>query len=44
MPQGFVYVLASPNSNFIKIGGTERSLRERLQGPWELSGFLHVTD
>jgi len=24
MPQGFVYILVSPNSNFIKIGGTER--------------------
>jgi hypothetical protein len=26
MPQGFVYVLVSPNSNFIKIGGTERPI------------------
>jgi hypothetical protein len=55
MPQGFVYVLVSPNSNYIKIGGTERPISERLrgingtesyseQGPWELSDFLHVTD
>lgn len=55
MSQGFVYVLASPNTNFIKIGGTERPLSERLraingsvsygdQGPWELSDFLQVTD
>ena len=55
MPQGFVYVLVSPNSNHIKIGGTERPISERLRGingtqsysdhgPWELSDFLHVTD
>jgi T5orf172 domain len=55
MPQGFVYVLVSPNSNYIKIGGTERPISERLRGingtesysehgPWELSDFLHVTD
>src|SRR5437899_10178962 len=55
MPQGFVYVLVSPNSNFIKIGGTERPISERLRGingtlsyaghgPWQLSDFLHVTD
>jgi T5orf172 domain len=55
MPQGFVYILVSPNSNFIKIGGTERPISERLRGingtesysdhgPWELSDFLHVTD
>jgi hypothetical protein len=55
VPQGFVYVLVSPNSNFIKIGGTERPISERLRGingtasysehgPWELSDFLHVTD
>ena len=55
MPRGFVYVLVSPNSNFIKIGGTERPISERLRGingtvsysdhgPWELSDFLHVTD
>jgi hypothetical protein len=55
MPQGFVYVLVSPNSNFIKIGGTERPISERLRringaesysdhGPWELSDFPHVTD
>jgi hypothetical protein len=55
MPQGFVYVLISPNSNYVKIGGTERPISERLRGingtasysehgPWELSDFLHVTD
>ncbi len=53
--QGFVYILVSPNSNYIKIGGTERPIGERLRGingtepyadhgPWELSDFLHVTD
>lgn len=55
MAQGFVYILASPNSDYIKIGGTEKPIRERLRGinntqayanhgPWELSDFLHVTD
>ncbi|MDB5617627.1 GIY-YIG nuclease family protein [Tardiphaga sp.] len=55
MPEGFVYVLVSPNSDYIKIGGTERPISERLSGingtvsyaahgPWELSDFLHVTD
>jgi hypothetical protein len=55
MPQGFVYVLVSPNSNFIKIGRTERPISERVSGingteayaphgPWELSDFVHVTD
>jgi hypothetical protein len=55
MAQGFVYILVSPNSNFIKIGGTERPISERLRGingtesyaghgPWQLSDFLHVTD
>jgi hypothetical protein len=55
MAQGFVYILISPNSNFIKIGGTERPISERLRGingtesyadhgPWQLSDFLHVTD
>src|SRR5437762_13823526 len=55
MAQGFVYILVSPNSDFIKIGGTERPISERLQGitgtlsyadhgPWQLSDFLHVTD
>lgn len=53
--QGFVYILVSPNSSHIKIGGTERPISERLQGinssesyaehgPWRLSDFLHVTD
>jgi hypothetical protein len=55
MPQGFVYILVSPNSNYIKIGGTEKPIAERLRGingtesyadhgPWELSDFLHVTE
>jgi hypothetical protein len=55
MPQGFVYILASPNSDYIKIGRTERPISERLRGinggeayaprgPWELSDFVHVTD
>jgi len=54
VPQGFVYILVSANSNYIKIGGTE-NLDERLNainatepygefGPWQLSDFLHVTD
>jgi hypothetical protein len=53
--QGFVYILVSPNSSHIKIGGTERPISERLRGingtesyaghgPWELSDFLHVID
>lgn len=55
MAQGFVYVLVSPNSNWVKIGGTEKPIAERLRGingtpsysdhgPWTLSDFLHVTD
>jgi hypothetical protein len=55
MAQGFVYILVSPNSDFIKIGGTERPISERIRGingtdsysdhgPWLLSDFLHVTD
>jgi hypothetical protein len=55
MAKGFVYILVSPNSSFIKIGGTERPINERLRGingtesyaghgPWQLSDFLHVTD
>jgi hypothetical protein len=55
MSQGFVYVLVSPNSDYIKIGRTERPISERLRGinggeayaphgPWELSDFVHVTD
>lgn len=55
MPQGFVYILVSPNSDYIKIGRTERPISERLRGinggeayaaygPWELSDFVHVTD
>ena|SRR5258707_9837685 len=55
MAKGFVYILVSPNSNYIKIGGTEKPISERLRaingtepyadhGPWELSDFLYVTD
>jgi len=55
MPQGFVYILISANSDYIKIGGTEKPISERLRGingaaayathgPWELSDFVHVTD
>ena len=55
MTQGFVYILISPNSDFIKIGGTERPISERVRGingtesysdhgPWHISDFLHVTD
>ena len=53
--QGFVYVLGSPNSEHIKIGGTEKPLLGRLRaingtppysnsGPWQVSDFRHVTD
>ena len=55
MSQGFVYILVSQNSSYIKIGGTEKPISERLRvingtasyadhGPWGLSDFLHVTD
>jgi hypothetical protein len=55
MAQGFVYVLVSPNSDYIKIGGTEHPISARLRqingtasyadhGPWVLSDFLQVTD
>ena len=55
MAQGFVYILVSPNSDYIKIGRTERPISERLRGinggefyaphgPWELSDFVHVKD
>jgi hypothetical protein len=55
VPQGFVYILISPNSNYIKIGGTERPIIERLRGinggeayaahgPWTMLDFVHVTD
>jgi len=55
MTKGFVYILVSPNSDCIKIGGTERPLDERLRGingtksyadhgPWQESDYLHVTD
>jgi hypothetical protein len=55
MAQGFVYILVSPNSSYIKIGGTTHPIAKRLKeingtvpyadhGPWQLSDFLHVTD
>jgi T5orf172 domain len=55
VPHGFVYILISANSDYIKIGRTERPISERLRGvnggeayaphgPWELSDFVHVTD
>jgi hypothetical protein len=55
MAKGFVYVLTSSGSNYIKIGGTEHPISQRLRaingtlaysdrGKWELSDFLHVTD
>lgn len=55
MVRGLMYILTSPNSPYIKIGGTERSLRERLpgingtvgyaeHGPWDLSDCLEVVD
>ncbi len=55
MPQGFVYILVSPNSNYIKIGGTKKPISDRIReinsvssyarhGPWGLSDFLHVKD
>lgn len=55
MLQGFVYILVSPNCDFIKIGGTEHPITKRLKeingtatyadhGPWQISDFLHVTD
>ena len=30
--KGFVYVLTSPNSKYIKIGGTELTLAGRIRG------------
>lgn len=55
MAQGFVYILTSPNCDYIKIGGTERPINARVleinksagykdQGPWAIADFLHVTD
>lgn len=55
MSQGFVYILVSPNSKYIKIGGTKKPISERIRqinsspsygehGPWSLSDFLHVKD
>lgn len=55
MSKGFVYVLISPNSDYVKIGGTGNPISQRIRqingttlyvdhGPWELSDFLHITD
>lgn len=55
MSQGFVYILVSPNSEFIKIGRTDNPPIVRIRqinssenymphGPWELSDFRHVHD
>lgn len=55
MSEGFVYILSSPNSPHVKIGGTEHPPAVRLKGvnsdaayqdhgPWIVSDFLHVTD
>jgi len=55
MAQGFVYILVSPHSDYIKIGGTEVTLSDRIRdinanesyaahGRWQISDFLHVTD
>lgn len=55
MPAGFVYILTSPNSPFVKIGGTEFPPAKRLReinstdpyarhGPWLISDFRQVKD
>lgn len=55
MPEGFVYVLVSANSEFVKIGRTEKTPFHRLReinfddnyagsGPWALSDFRQVHD
>ena len=55
MAEGFVYILSSANSPFVKIGGTEFPPAFRLRslnsgsayedhGPWLASDFRHVTD
>ena len=52
---GFVYVLTSPNSECVKIGGTRQVPAQRIReinasreygrnGPWSLSDFLQVKD
>jgi len=55
MAEGFVYILSSANSPYVKIGGTEFPPAIRLRaintgsayeerGPWLASDFRHVTD
>ncbi len=55
MTEGFVYILNSTNSPYVKIGGTEFPPAIRLRainsgsayedhGPWVASDFRHVTD
>jgi hypothetical protein len=55
MSRGFVYVLVSQNSDYIKIGGTAKPISDRLKAingkapyadfsPWAISDFLHVTN
>lgn len=52
---GHIYILSSPNSDFIKIGGTDYSPMKRIReinvcnpykehGPWSLVDFRQVTD
>lgn len=54
-PRGFVYILSSPNSEFVKIGGTDYPPLKRIQeinraepyrahGPWGLLDFREVLD
>ena len=55
MAEGFVYVLVSANSEFVKIGRTEKTPFHRLReinlslnyagsGPWDVSDFRQVKD
>jgi hypothetical protein len=55
MSVGFVYLLISPKTAFVKIGGTDFAPPLRLRqinstepyashGPWGLADFRHVTD
>jgi hypothetical protein len=55
MAEGFVYLLTSPNSPYVKIGGTENPPAVRVReingaaaysavGPWHLSDFRQVHD
>ncbi|MBS0617057.1 MAG: GIY-YIG nuclease family protein [Spirochaetes bacterium] len=52
---GYIYILTSPNSNFIKIGGTDFPPMKRIKeinasepyrslGPWTLADFRQVSD